>query len=328
MGVVGSLIAAAAMLTGSFAGLCVGTFVIGVYNALAQFLRFAAADVADAFDPAAKERAVSWVMAGGIAGGIVGPQLSKLTRDLFPAAFAGSFLALAAAAAVALMLSRGLRIRDDDAAAAQPARPLAQIAVQPAFFVAVLVGAVGFGVMNLLMNASPLAMAICGFGYPDAADAIQWHVIAMFAPGFFTGALIQRFGLHPVMLCGCAAMLGTAAIGSLGTGYWHFWSALVLLGLGWNLMFTGATLLLMRSYRPGEKAKAQGANNLAVSLLQIAASAAAGALVSTRGWAELNLLAAPPIALAGAAIIGLSLHRGRPRVTAAAPADAGARCGR
>ncbi len=310
MGFAGTSLAAAGVLTASFALLCAGTFVVGLYNAFAQYLRFAAADVADAYAPDLKERAISWVLAGGLAGGILGPQLSKLTREALPTAFAGTYLALAAVALVACAVASRLRIpQPRHAAAGGPARPLKAIAAQPTFIVAVLVGAISYGAMNLLMTATPLAMKVCGFGYPQAADVIMWHVIAMFAPGFFTGALLRRFGRERVMLAGCVLMFATVAVAHAGLTYWHFWIALFALGLGWNFMFTGATALLTSTYRPAEKARVQGINDLIVFLTMISSSAASGALLSATGWTDLNLYSLPAIVLATAAL--LWLHRQR-----------------
>jgi predicted MFS family arabinose efflux permease len=306
MGFAGTVIAAVGVLLSSFALLCAGTFVVGLYNAFAQYLRFAAADVADAYAPELKERAISWVLAGGLAGGILGPQISKLTREALPAAFAGTYLALAAVALVACAAASRLRIpQAAHAAAAGPARPLREIAAQPAFIVAVLAGAVSYGAMNLLMTATPLAMKVCGFGYPQAADVIMWHVIAMFAPGFFTGALLRRFGRERVMLAGCVLMFVTVAVAHAGISYWHFWIALFALGIGWNFMFTGATALLTSTYRPAEKARVQGVNDLAVFLTMITSSAASGALLSATGWTDLNLYSLPAIALATGALLWL-----------------------
>ena len=311
MGCIGTAIAAAGVLTSSFVLLCAGTFVVGLYNAFAQYLRFAAADVADAYAPSLKERAISWVLAGGIAGGIVGPQMSKLTRELLPVTFAGTYVALAMVAVVTLVVAGLLRIPHKADRAHGPARPLAQIARQPAFIVAVLAGAISYGAMNLLMTATPLAMQVCGFGYPQAADVIMWHVIAMFAPGFFTGALIRRFGLLQVMLAGCALMFATVVIAHAGLSYWHFWFALFALGIGWNFMFTGATALLTRTYTGAEKSKVQGVNDLAVFLTMITSSAASGALLSATGWTDLNLWSLPPMIVTTAAIAWLLLHTRR-----------------
>ncbi len=319
MGCIGTSIAALGVINGSFVVLCVGTFVVGLYNAFATYLRFAAADVAEAYAPTLKERAISWVLAGGIAGGIVGPEMSKLTRDALTAPFAGTYVALAGFALLACAIASRLQIPRLAPSAAQQsaARPLAQIAAQPAFIVAVAAGAVSYGAMNLLMTATPLAMKVCGFGYPEAADVIKWHVIAMFAPGFFTGALIRRFGAPKVMLAGVALMLVTVVIAHAGLTYWHFWSALVALGLAWNLMFTGATTLLTTTYRAAEKSKVQGVNDLVVFLTMITSSAASGALLSSTGWIDLNLWSLPPVLLVAVGIVWLLVHRQR---AAAAPA--------
>lgn len=296
--VLGAALAAFAVHIGSFGLLCAGTLVMGFYNAFGQYLRFAAADVAEAYDPPLKERAISWVLAGGIAGGIVGPELSKLTRDALPVLYSGAYAALAGAAIVQIFIASRLVIPTHHAATGGTARPLREIAAQPAFVVAVLVGAISFGAMNLLMTATPLAMKVCGFGYPEAADVIKWHVVAMFAPGFFTGNLIRRFGAPQVILAGCTLMAATVGIAHSGVSYLHFWLALVTLGLGWNFMFTSATTLLTRVYRSSEKAKVQGVNDLAVFLTMITSSGASGALLSTTGWADLNFYAAPFIVIA------------------------------
>ncbi len=316
MGLAGTATAAVGVLAGSFAVLCAGTFVVGLYNAFGQYLRFAAVDAADAYDPPLKERAIAWVLAGGIAGGIIGPELSKFTRTVLAVEYAGSYLALSAIALVALAAASRLRIPLAPATSGGAARPLARIAAQPAFVVAVLAGAISWGAMNLLMTATPLAMRVCGFGYPEAADVIKWHVVAMFAPGLVTGTLIRRFGIHPVMLTGCALMFGTMAVAHHGLTYWHFWTALVLLGVGWNFMFVAATALLTTAYRPAEKAKAQGVNDLVVFLTMITSSAASGALLSATGWTDLNLYALPFIVVATGAVLWLM---GRRSPAAAAP---------
>jgi predicted MFS family arabinose efflux permease len=299
MGIVGTSTAAFGMLTGSFALLCLGTLCTGIYNAFAQYLRFAAADVADAYDPALRERAISWVLAGGIAGGLIGPELSKHTVNLLPAAFAASYLVLAAVALVAGTVASRLAIPQAViSAGAAAARPLGRIARQPAFVVAVAVGAISYGSMNLLMTATPLAMKVCGFGYPDTADVMKWHVVGMFAPGFFTGNLIRRFGVLKIMLAGCVLMFLTVGIAHAGLTYWHFWFALFTLGVGWNFMFVSATTLLTTTYTSAEKAKVQGVNDLTVFTTMISSSAASGALVSTSGWTDLNVYALPALVLA------------------------------
>jgi MFS family permease len=313
--IAGAAIATTAVHLGSFVLLCAGTFVIGFYNAFGQYLRFAAADVAETFDPSLKDRAISWVLAGGIAGGIVGPELSKLTRDALPVLYSGSYATLACVALVAMFMASLLQIPTHKAATAGVARPLREIATQPVFIVAVLVGAISYGAMNLLMTATPLAMMVCGFGYPESADVIKWHVVAMFAPGFFTGSLIRRFGAPRVILAGCMLMAATVTIAHSGLSYVHFWGALFTLGLGWNFMFTSATTLLTSAYRSAEKAKVQGANDLAVFLTMITSSAASGALLSANGWHDLNVYAAPFLVLAVLAT-GWLLVRRRPAAVA------------
>jgi MFS family permease len=306
MAIVGTSTAALGMMTGSFLLLCLGTFCTGVYNAFAQYLRFAAADVADAYDPALRERAISWVLAGGIAGGLVGPELSKVTVGLLPVLFAASYLVLAGVALVAgIVASRLVIPQHVVSATSAAARPLPVIAREPAFVVAVMVGAISYGAMNLLMTATPLAMKVCGFGYPEAADVIKWHVVGMFAPGFFTGNLIRRYGVLKIIFAGCALMFVTVGIAHAGLTYWHFWFALFALGVGWNFMFVGATTLLTTTYTPAEKAKVQGVNDLTVFVTMISSSAASGALVSTSGWTDLNLYALPALVLATAGTVYL-----------------------
>lgn len=307
--IAGTLLAASAVHVGSFALLCFGTFVIGFYNAFGQYLRFAAADVAEAYDPTLKERAISWVLAAGIAGGIVGPELSKLTRAALPVQFAGSYAALAVVALVAMLAVSRLKIPAPKAIVKGSARSLREIAAQPAFVIAVLVAAISYGAMNLLMTATPLAMQVCGFGYPEAADVIKWHVVAMFAPGFFTGNLVRRFGARRVTIAGCLLMATTIVIARSGLTYLHFWGALFTLGLGWNLMFTSATTLLTTTYTAAEKAKVQGVNDLAVFLTMITSSAASGALLSATGWHDLNLYSAPFVVLAALATLWLLRQR-------------------
>jgi len=203
------------------------------------------------------------------------------------------------------------------AAGSTPARPMALIARQPTFIVAVAVGAISYGSMNLLMTATPLAMKVCGFGYPEAADVIKWHVVGMFAPGFFTGHLIRRLGVLKIMLAGCALMFLTVVIAHAGLTYWHFWFALFALGVGWNFMFVAATTLLTTTYTTAEKAKVQGVNDLTVFITMISSSAASGALVSTSGWTDLNLYALPALVLATLGATYLMLRPAHPRATPA-----------
>jgi MFS family permease len=274
----GSLLAGWAVLERSLPMLVGATFVLGVYNAFGASYRFAAADAADAWKPSFRARAISLVLAAGIVGGVVGPELSKLTREALPTMFAGSYLALTVFALASLALAQLLRLPEPKpgaaaAAAAQgPARPLATILAQPTAWVSVLVAALAYGVMNLVMVATPLAMQVCGHPYAAAAWVLEWHVIGMFAPGLVTGSIIGRVGIVPVILAGCVLMLVSAAVALSGVGLTEFTVALAALGVGWNFMYTGATALLTTCYRPSEKNRVQGFNDACVFATMVTSS--------------------------------------------------------
>jgi MFS family permease len=312
-GIVGALICAYAAFAHSFWMLCAGALVLGIYNATGQYYRFAAADSASADF---KSKAISLVLAGGIAGGILGPETSKLTKDLIAqAAFAGSYLSLGVFCVVAIGLLSLIDIPPLTATEQKAAgRPLAVIARQPAYLVAVLSAIVGYGVMNLLMTATPLAMLACEHPFSDAAFVIQWHVIAMFAPSFFTGSLIKRFGVLNVMLAGVVLNLGCIGFALAGLEVVHFWAALVLLGIGWNFMFIGATALLTECHTPSERAKAQGANDMAIFITMAGTSLSSGLLFTLQGWNLMNTLALPFLLLAGVAMAWLAVLRRHRRV--------------
>lgn len=302
-GLAGGAIATAGIYHSSFWTLVAGTLVLGTYNAFGQYYRFAAADVAPV---AWKAKAISLVMAGGLVGGIVGPEMSKWTRDLAQPTFVASYASLLGFCLLTMVLLAFLRVPEPGTSEAhEPSRPLAEIMAQPVFIVAVAVGALGYGVMNLLMTSTPLAMGFCGHPYAAAASVIAAHVVAMFGPSFFTGALIQRFGVLNVMLAGVAAMFACVAIALSGQLYLHFWASLVLLGLGWNFMYVGGTTLLTEAYRPSEKAKAQGANEILVFCTTATSSFASGVLVNAAGWNTLNYVALPFLAIAGLAALWL-----------------------
>ncbi len=312
-GMVGALICAYAAFSHDFWVLCAGALVLGIYNATGQYYRFAAADSASADF---KSKAISLVLAGGIAGGILGPETSKLTKDLIAqAAFAGSYLSLGVFCLVAIGLLSLIDIPPLTAAEQKAAgRPLAVIARQPAYLVAVLSAIVGYGVMNLLMTATPLAMSACEHPFSDAAFVIQWHVIAMFAPSFFTGSLIKRFGVLNVMLAGVVLNLGCVGFALAGLEVMHFWAALVLLGIGWNFMFIGGTALLTECHTPSERAKAQGANDMAIFITMAGTSLSSGLLFTLQGWDLMNELAVPFLLLAGGAMAWLAVLRRHRRV--------------
>lgn len=307
IGILGALICGLAVYTHHFWMLCAGTLVMGIYNASGQYYRFAAADVASADF---KSRAISLVMAGGLVGGILGPQTSKLTKDMLPAEFLGSYLALIGFCVFALVLQRMMDIpRLTAAEQKDQGRPLAEIARQPAFIVAVLSAMIGYGVMNLLMTATPLAMKSCSHPFSEAAFVIQWHVIAMFAPSFVTGSLIKRFGVRTIMVTGVLLSLCCVAIALGGVDVMHFWIALMLIGVGWNFMYLGGTTLLTETHTPAEKAKAQGANDMAVFITMAISSASSGWLFTAKGWEIMNYGAIPFLLATGLAIIFLKGRR-------------------
>ena len=305
-GLIGSVLASVAMALGSLAMLCVGTMLLGAYNAFGQYYRFAAADAAK---PDFKAKAISFVLAGGLVGGIVGPEMSKHTRDLVGTPYLASYASLFVYCLIAMAIISRLSIPAVKEDASQgPARPLREIASQPVFLVAVGVAALGYAVMNLLMTATPLAMGFCGHPYAAAATVISSHVIAMFAPSFVTGSLIKRFGVLRIVLTGVGLLLACVAVALSGQLIGNFWVALVLLGLGWNFTYIGGTTLLTGAYRPSERAKAQGANEMTIFTVQAISAFSSGVLVNAAGWNTLNYVALPLIATAGGAALWLMLR--------------------
>jgi len=306
---VSALLCAWAAFAGSFWLLCAATVIAGYYSANGQLYRFAAAELAA---PAFREKAVSLVLAGGLLGAVAGPNLASATRTLFAVPFAGAYVALAVVALLSMACMALIRfeaLAPKAPGAAATGRPLGALLREPAFAVAVLGAALGYGVMNLLMAATPLAMQVCGFGFDDAAFVLEWHVIGMFAPGFFTGHLIKRLGVLPVMGAGVVLNLACVAIALAGLELHHFTVALFLLGVGWNFLFTGSTTLAMQAYRPEEKDRAQAAINFFVFATMALTSFASGALVTTQGWTLLNWGSLLPIALTGAALLWLASQR-------------------
>ncbi|MBC5782707.1 MFS transporter [Ramlibacter sp. USB13] len=305
-----ALLCAFAASTRQFWLLCAGTVVAGYYAANASLYRFASAELAE---PSAREKAVSLVMAGGLIGAVVGPNLASATRDWAATPFTGAYLALCGVAALALVLLAFMRFPPVAAVAAKRAgRSVAQLLRQPTFLVAALAGALGYGVMNLLMAATPLAMQQCGLPFSDAAFVLEWHVIGMFAPGFFTGHLIKRFGALPVMAVGVALNVACIAIALSGVELRHFGVALFLLGLGWNFLFTGSTTLSLTAYAPEEKDRAQAALNFFIFATLACTSFASGVLVTTQGWTWLNLGSLVPVALVAAGLAWLAFRNARP----------------
>lgn len=306
-----ALLCAYAVVNHNFWLLCSATVVAGYYNANANLYRFAAAELTL---PAWREKAVSLVMAGGLIGAVLGPNLAQFTRTLMSVPFAGAYLALALVALLAMAVLALIEFPPAPAKTThQAGRPLREIMRQPAFIVAAATGALGYGVMSLLMAATPLAMQQCSLPFADVALVLEWHVIGMFAPGFFTGHLIKRFGALPVM--GVGVLLNALCIGVAlsGVDLHQFLVALFLLGVGWNFLFTGSTTLSLQTYTPEEKDRAQGALNFCIFITLALSSFASGVLVTTRGWTLLNLGSLVPVALTAAALLWLSWQQRRGR---------------
>ena len=311
-GLVGGAISTLAIALSNFWLLCFGTLILGVYGAFGLYYRFAAADSAS---KEFKAKAISLVLAGGLVGGLVGPALSKWTRDLAQPEFLASYASLMVFSLISMAILSQLQIpwvKEDEATA--PPRALGNIMAQPTFIVAVTLSAIGYGVMSLLMTATPLAMGFASHPYSSAATVISWHVIAMFGPSLITGSLIKRFGLLSVMLAGVAIMFACVAAALSGITVTHFWLALVLLGVGWNFMYVGGTTLLTDAYRPSEKAKTQGVHDFLVFGVSIVSSFSSGLLLESNGWQMLNYVAIPFLAIAGLACLWMML-RTRPVAT-------------
>jgi MFS family permease len=308
LGIVGALTASLALYLQSFTLLSIGTLVFGTYNGFAQQYRFAAADAASLHQRA---QAISYVLAGGLVGGLIGPQLSTVTVDLFAVEYLGAYLVLVVFLVAATLLLQLLRIPVPSRIEShESVRPLGQIARQPAFIVAVLGGALGYAVMNLLMVATPLEMTgAAGHAYPAAAGVISAHVVAMYGPSFFTGMLIRRIGVLGVMFIGTLLQTGTVLIALSGISVAHFAFALVLLGIGWNFLYIGATALLTECYRPSEGAKVQGTNELLISSLMVVTSFSSGFLLANEGWNLLNYLSSLLIAIVAVSIVWLMLRQ-------------------
>ena len=306
-----AILCAYAAVTRDFWLLCAATVVAGYYNANANLYRFAAAELAA---KEWREKAVSLVMAGGLIGAVAGPNLATYTRTLTAMPFVGAYLALAGVALLSYLAM--LPIAFEPHAPSKDnsgGRPLSVLMRQPVFIVAATTGALSYGVMNLLMAATPIAMQQCGLPFSDAAFVLEWHVIGMFAPGFFTGHLIKRFGALLIMGLGALLYALCIAVALSGTDLHQFLLALFLLGVGWNFLFTGSTTLSLQTYSSEEKDRAQGALNFFVFATLALSSLASGVLVTTSGWAWLNYGSIAPVAVIFAALAWLALHRHQPR---------------
>ena len=302
----GGLVGAWAVVVRSFWLLSGGGFLLGGASAFAQLYRFAAAE---AVTPERRGRAISFVLAGGLVAGFVGPQLARTTADLLDTRYAASFLCIPLFALVSVGLLLGLRLPAPvESRVAGAARPVSAIVRQPLFVMALVSAMAAYGVMNLLMTGTPLAMmAHHAHGLSDAAFVIQWHLVGMFLPGFFTGTLIQRIGERATIAIGIAVNVASLVVAASGSTVWHFWLALLLVGVGWNLMFVGGSTLVTRTYTPGERTKAQAANDFLIWTTVAVTSLSSGQLLHRQGWTAILWTAAPLLALAAAALVTASM---------------------
>ncbi|MEH2510110.1 MFS family permease [Nitrobacteraceae bacterium AZCC 1564] len=307
-------LAAIAIIYGSFALFCCATFFGGFYGAVTQSYRFAAADGASA---AYRPKAVSWVMAGGVFAGVLGPQLVQWTMNIWqPYLFAFSFVAQTVVALIAMALLSTVDAPKPAAADLHGGRPLGEIARQPRFIAAAICGIVSYAMMNLVMTSAPLAMKICGLSISDSNFGIQWHIVAMYGPSFFTGSLIARFGASAVVAVGLALEAVAAIIGISGITAMHFWVGLIVLGLGWNFGFVGASALVLETHRPQERNKVQAFNDFLVFGMMAIGSFSSGQVLAVYGWSTVNMVVFPPILIGLAALVMASIVRRRERAVA------------
>jgi MFS family permease len=319
-GVLTGVVGALAILHGMFWLFCCATFLGGLYGAVAQSYRFAATDGASA---AYRPKALSWVMVGGVFAGVLGPQLVQWTMDVWPPyLFAFSFVMQAAVALVAMAILAGVDAPKPAPADLHGGRPLLEIARQPRFIAAALCGIIAYPVMNLVMTSAPLAMKMCGLALSDSNFAIQWHIVAMYGPSFFTGSLIARFGAPTIVALGLALEAVAATVGLSGITAMHFWATLIMLGVGWNFGFVGASALVLETHLPQERNKVQAFNDFLVFGMMALGSFSSGQLLANYGWSAVNLVVYPPVLL-GLAVLALASfarrRRRRPQALAEFP---------
>jgi MFS family permease len=291
VGALAGVLAALSVYLGSFTLFCIATAFAGAYQAVVQTYRYAAADTAT---PGFRPKAISWVLTGGVAAAFIGPQLVILTKEMMlPHLFLATFLGQALVAVAAMAVTG--RFVDQNVAEVQggPVRPLRAILAQPRLIVAILCGTVAQALMNFVMTAAPLAMAMCGHSVVDSTLGIQWHIVAMFAPSFFTGALIQRYGKERMVAAGLVILAACGAVGLTGIEVMHFWAALILLGVGWNFAFIGATAMVTDCHTPAERARVQGLNDFVIFTVTTFGSFLAGVLLAKVGWAVINMALIP-----------------------------------
>src|ERR1700760_2997312 len=308
-GVLTGLLGAFAILHGSFPLFCCATFLGGLYGAVSQSYRFAAADGASA---QYRPKAVSWVMAGGVFAGVLGPQLVQWTMNIWPPyLFAFSFVVQALVALVAMAVLAGIDAPRPAPSDLHGGRPLLEIVRQPRFIAAALCGVIAYPMMNLVMTSAPLAMKMCGLSVSDSNFGIQWHIVAMYGPGFSTGSLIARFGAQRIVAVGLLLEAGAATIGLSGTTAMHFWATLIVLGVGWNFGFVGASALVLETHRPQERNKVQAFNDFLIFGTMAVGSFSSGQLLANYGWGGGNLVVFPPVMIGLAVLMLASFARRR-----------------
>ena len=305
-----ALICAYAAYSKSFILLIIGTAVAGYYSANGLLYRFVAPELTH---PSLKEKAVSLVLAGGLMGGILGPNFSSWTKDLFDTQFLGAYLILTIAGILGIFMMQWIDFPDDYRTnkSSDTGRPLREIILQPVFIVALIGTSLGYGVMNLMMAGTPLAMQVCGFTFASTAQVLQYHVIGMFAPGFFTGHLIKRFGPLKIMGVGASLNFISLFIMLSGSDLMHFIAALFLLGVAWNFLFNGSTILAISVFKPEEKNKVEATINFCVFGTMAVSSFSSGALVTTQGWQFLNIGTLVPTIIVSCALAWLYFNRAR-----------------
>lgn len=307
LGCAAGLTAAGAIWLHHFWLFVFANMLVGGYQGFAQYYRFAAADIASADF---KSRAISWVIAGGVVAALAGPGIARVTQGIGPVPFMAAYLALFAVSVLALLIVTRIDIPPVVVSEVHgPARPLMEIMRQPVFLTALIASSVGYAVMIMVMTATPLAMQMCGQSLGASATVIQWHVLGMFVPSFFTGHLIRRYGVLSIMGLGIVLLAGHVAIALTGIEFLHFLSGLILLGVGWNFLFIGGTTLLTEAYRPTERAKAQAVHDFLMFGAVSLASFSAGGLLNAWGWQSVNLTVLPFLGAAALAVGGLTWHR-------------------
>jgi len=318
-GVLTGALATVATLVWSFPLLCLSAIFGGIYAAASQSYRFAATDGAS---PALQPKLFSWVMTGGVLAGILGPQLVQHTMDIWPQhLFAATYVGQAIVALIAMAVLAGVEAPPASLQAVdqKPGRRLGQIVAQPQFVVAAICGTVSYALMNMVMTAAPLAMKMCGLSLSQSNLGIQWHILGMYAPSFITGSLIGRYGAKRIVALGLALEVAAALVDLHGVTVAHFWTGLILLGVGWNFGFIGASAMVVAAHRPEERTKVQSFNDFVIFGTMAVGSFASGQMLAGGGWSLVNMIVFPPAAIGLVALVWLAL---RPQ-PAAKPAEAG-----